>query len=367
MREAKILIVLDSKKYKEKEDGLRNEIGNLCEPEFYFTDYENRLIKIFHGISGIGNFLSHISYWMLSLVAAISLFAKKRGNLYRSKVFINPIVGIFYCFLLAIFDGRDRVTVAGFLFVDKKSKLYLVLRKAFVRFAYGRASKIIVYSRGEVQVYSKLFPRLAQKFVFVRYGRDYDIFAEREYESCAPYVASGGVSNRDYDTLARALNILEKRRPSMICKIATRPDSCTLSCNPGNLALLHDIRLETFGSFLAKSLFVVLPLKDTPLSAGHMALLESMYRRKIIIVADIPGVRDYVDESTVYFYKAGDSSNLAEVIDYVFENMESEIVQGKAVLAQNVFRSTYRFSSFLKRIVLEAASLPAFDDCERGA
>lgn len=349
----KILIILDSKKYIEKEDSLKKELSKLCDPYFYFTDYENRLIKFFHGISGIGNFLSHISYWMISFTAAVFLFVSKR-NQYESKIFINPIVGVFYCFLLAVFNKNDKVSVAGFLFVDKKNKLYLAMRENFVKFSYKKASKIIVYSKSEIDFYSDRFPSLASKFKFVKYGRDYDIFADRKYESDTQYIASGGVSNRDFNTLACALSILEAKQFVLKCKIATRPETYSLLCNPSNLEILHNVRIETFGSFLAQSLLVIIPLKNTSLSAGHMALLEAMYLGKIIIVSDIPAVRDYVDERMVFFYKANDANNLADVIEYTFQNNLDKIILEKAKLAQQTYYSTYCFSSFLNRIVIEA-------------
>ena len=346
-----VLIVLDSYKYVTKENVIRSELEQFCNPSFYYTDYENKLIRFFHGIKGIGNFLSHIAYWTASLFSAIKIFHRMEDH--GSKIFINPLVGIFYCFLLALLKKNDDVCIAGFLFVEKQNKLYLSWREKFVNFSYARANKIIVYSSNEVGHYSQRFPLLASKFKFIKYGRDYDIFKENEYLSNEKYVASGGSSNRDFNTLACALDHLEKKKVAVKCKIATRPGADILQCSPSNLEILYDIRLDKFGSFLDKSLFVVIPVKNSGVSGGHMALLEAMSRGKLIIVTDIPGVRDYVDEENVIFYKPEDSIDLAGKIEYVLTNLNDEFLLEKAENAKKLYFEKYHFCALVNRLVKE--------------
>ena len=348
----RILFILDSLKYKGNEDEYKKEFCQEYIADYYYTDYENNLVRFLHGISGIGSYLSLISYWILSFISAGDLFLNKRRK-YDSKVFINPIVGVFYCFLLALFNKNDKVSIAGFLFVPKKNKIYFSLRKSFVRFSYKKSSIIIVYSKNEVLFYSEYFPTLASKFKFVRYGRDYNLFEEKTFKSETSYIASGGVSNRDYNTLACAMDILEKRQLNLHCKIVTRPGYLSLKCHPGNLEILYNVRIDTFGSFLEKSMFVVIPLKNILISAGHMALLEAMFRGKIILITDIPSIRDYVDDDMVFFYRADDPEDLADKMEYLSNNIEYTAVFQKSIYAKTVFLSTYSFIPFLKRIVSE--------------
>jgi glycosyltransferase involved in cell wall biosynthesis len=270
---------------------------------------------------------------------------------YKLKIFVNPIVGVFYCFLLAIFHKHDNVCVAGFLFTNKENKIYYLLRVYFCKFAYKKSSKIFVYSRSEINYYSKIFPSLANKFHFLHYGRDFDIFSENQYQSNDFYIASGGVSNRDYNTLAFAMESLKNEGLSLKCKVATRPDTYLIKNIPTNLEMLHNVRIDSFGSFLSKSNFVVLPLKFLPLSAGHMTLLEAMSLGKIIIVADIPSVRDYVDEKMVFFYRPADCINLKDVIRYVLLNRHSMSGKKKASLSKKMYKNQFTFTAFLGRLV----------------
>ncbi len=299
----KILLVLDSIKYKSHENDSYKDIFR-CDVELYFTDYENRIIRFFHGLAFAGNLLSHLSYWLLSAFSALRLIFRNKDK-FTHIIFINPIVAFFYC-LLASKGGKCKIYLCGFLFAPKSDRLYYNLRKFLVSKSLRYASGIFVYSIHELRVYSELFPDIAGKLIFVRYGRDFNIFREYEYISDCKYIASGGVSSRDYDTLVSAMKLLEANHQALICKIATRPGTCPTASLPGNVKFLFDIRLNRFGSFLEKSEFVVLPLRSGQLSAGHMTLLESMSLGKNIIVADIPSVRDYVDDDLVLFYKPGD-------------------------------------------------------------
>jgi glycosyltransferase involved in cell wall biosynthesis len=352
-KKEKVLIVLDSEKYSKKTQNLKKHISSLCSPHFYFTDYENKIVRFFHGLNIAGNFLSHIFYWIISFYKALYLFIFARCN-FKLKIFVNPIVGFFYCLLLSIVNLKDNVCVSGFLFTEKENKYYYFLRIFLCNFAYKNAKKIFVYSASEIDYYSTIFPNLASKFHFLNYGRDFDIFHEKQYQSNVSYIASGGISNRDYNTLALALRDLKEEGSDLKCRIATRPDIYQISNIPSNLEMIHNVRIDTFGSFLSKSIFVVIPLKLLPLSSGHMTLLEAMSQGKIIIIANIPSVRDYVDEKMVFFYRPADYTNLKDVIRYVLLNRHSMSVKKKASLSRKTYKTQFTFTIFLSRLVQQS-------------
>jgi glycosyltransferase involved in cell wall biosynthesis len=347
----KILLVTDSRKYATSEERFSRNTFK-CEADIYYTDYENRLIKMLHALPLAGNFLSHISYWCISAYYALSIKAVSR-NKYTLIIFINPIVGFFYG-LLSRKPGKDpKFCVSGFLFVPKSDKFYYTLRKKLVAWSMKNASIVYVYSLDEVRIYSGIFPDLAGKFKFIRYGRDFNIFRENEFMPGRKYFASGGISNRDYITLTGAMKQLEDRHPGLFCYIAARPGSSSIESDPKNVKFLFNIRIDRFGSFIEKSEFVVLPLLNISLSAGHMTLLESMSMGKNIIIADIPSVRDYVDDDLVFFYKPGNASDLAEKIEYLYlKNNNSELLNRSEKVAE-LYNQSYTFHSFLKRIAVD--------------
>jgi glycosyltransferase involved in cell wall biosynthesis len=348
MKNNKTLIILDSKNYSKKEQFLRKKLSTLCIHDFFYTDYENNIIKYFHSLKVGSSFFTHISYWFTSLLDAIRIC--KDCKSYNTKIFINPIVGIFYAFLTRVIHiNNEKIVISGFLFENKKNQVYLFFRKLFVNFCYKKVYKIIVYSKNEVYIYSNIFPDLSSKFYFVEYGRDFNFREIQNSNILEKYIASGGISNRDFNTLAVAMNCIEGS--DVVCKIATRPHSDFTNFNNKNIEVLYNVRLEDFGNFLANSLFVVIPLKNTTLSAGHMALMEAMSLGKIILIADVEGVRDYVDERTVFFYEPESPVGLKEKILYLINNLQSSIVKNRALLAYDFYYNNYTFDEFLYRVV----------------
>ena len=124
------VIVLDSFEYKLKEKELQKSIENICNPIFVYTKYENALTEIFQRTKLVGGFLTHISYWLLSLIYALRLL-KCRNK--KRIIFINPIVGIFYAAICRILCINTIISIAGFLFENKQSRLYYAIRKKFVK------------------------------------------------------------------------------------------------------------------------------------------------------------------------------------------------------------------------------------------
>jgi glycosyltransferase involved in cell wall biosynthesis len=347
MKPKNLLIVLDSYEYQRNEELLKNAISDYCSPIFTYSEYENKVIQFFHKLPYIGGALTRLSYWWISFLKSIHILFKY--NFCKNKLFINPIVAIFYSFLSRIFFKNEQISIAGFLFENKSNKIYLELRKWFVNYSYKKVDKIFVFSQNEVNTYRQLFPKLADKFTFEKYGRDYQYAKREEYKDEVNYISSGGRSNRDFKTLCEAMKTLEIRYPELKCVIATRPEAINNVRVPKNTIITYNVKLNRFGSFIESSSIFILPIIDTSLSAGHMSLLEAMSLNKIIITADIPSIRDYVSEETVFFYKPEDKSSLASVIEYVNSNKnENERIASNAL---TLYNDEYTFKAFLIRLV----------------
>lgn len=348
MSPKKMLIVLDSFEYQRNEDLFKNEVSDCCDPIFTYSEYENKIIQFFHKLPYVGGALTRLSYWWISFLKSINILLKY--NSCKNKLFINPIVAIFYSFLSRIFFKNEKISIAGFLFEDKSNKIYLELRKWFVNYSYKNIDRIFVFSQNEVNTYRQLFPKLGDKFTFEKYGRDYQYAKREEYKDEVSYISSGGRSNRDFKTLCEAMESIEDSCPDLKCVIATRPEAIINVQVPKNTIISYNVKLNRFGSFIKNSSFFVLPIIDTSLSAGHMALLEAMSLNKIIVTADIPSIRDYVSEETVFFYKPEDELSLAAIIKYIYLNKDEKIKQ-IADNAKRLYDVEYTFKSFLTRLV----------------
>lgn len=343
----KLLIILDDPIQKGKENILKASIGDICQSDFFHTKYETKEIQFMFRMKFIGNMLSHISYWLLSLKYACLLLSNKYSQ-HNRKIFINPIVGIFYALLRRFFPISETIIIAGFLFSPKRNKLYYVLRKAFVSFSYKNVSQIVVYSNNEKEYYSKIFQNLGNKIVFVQYGRDYP--QHRNIDNQGAYIFSGGGSNRDYKTLCEAMHHVSDIK----CIIATRPTYIDEFKAPNSVEIKYNVTVDTFGAWIKHSTFFVLPIIDTQLSAGHMALFEAMKNGKLTIVADIPAIRDYVDEECVLFYKPEDAQDLAKIIRYAVDNYCDDELRKIAQNAYEKYYNQFTFEALLRRLCIQS-------------
>lgn len=345
-----VLIVLDSYEYQVREKEFASLLEDMVHPHFFYSKYENSLTEKFAKTKYIGDFMLHVSYWALSLLYACKLMGA-RYKRFDTVVFINPIVGIFYSMLCRLLYRNKNITIGGFLFENKASIIYYHVRKAFVNFCYKKVSKVFVYGDNEVAYYQSIFPGLKNKFEYVRYGRDFTYNNIKDFEYNNPYIASGGRSNRKFETLCDAMELINQDGMNIDCLVATRPECVKSKMQKSKVKFVYGITLNQFGSFIEHSVMFVLPLQNIKLSAGHMAMLEAMSKGKPVIVTDIPAIRDYVSENEVTFYNPDDATDLANKIRYIYKNLTSEDVESKRQKAMLLYNNEYSFKALLKRIV----------------
>ena len=99
---------------------------------------------------------------------------------------------------------------------------------------------------------------------------------------------------------------------------------------------------------MGKSELLVLSLKNTEVSAGHMVMLQAMSLGVPVLVNDIPAIRDYVDESVVEFYNSGDSIELKSKIEKYLLDNKKEI---KAKKAKELYYSKYTSFALIKQLI----------------
>ena len=334
----KLILVLDKLEYKKNESDYKEILKTRYDDvEIIYTEYEDDIIRRVRNWNFIGSILQHLLYWRKSYKYAKDVLKTSTSTI----ICINPIVGIF----LGLMNKKSNVNIilCGFLFEPKKNRLYYELRKKFVVKCLRGIKYAVVYSSQEVEYYNKIFEGL-NKFVFVSYGIDY--LAKNKYKGRLPkeYIFSGGGSNRDYKTLLEAYNKLKESDDNIppLC-IATMP-RCLEGLDIKNVNVLTDVVLETFGSVMTQSKFLVLSLKDTEISAGHQVMLEAMKNNVPVIVNRIRAVEDYVTDKDVFFYNSGDSKELAEKIREL-------LLKPKKVETVKLYEEKYSFKALLLRLI----------------
>lgn len=330
----KNLIILDSEIRRDLKEFYESLEGGS---EVVITTYETPLIRKVRNFKIVGSPFYHFLMWKKSYNYAKKLIEKD----VKKIVCLNPLVGIF----LGLFNDKGiDITLAGFLFEPKRNKIYYNLRKYLVNRTLKNVNRVVVYSNKEVEYYSEIFPKYQEKFKFIHYGLDYENNDSYQGKLPEKFFFSGGGSNRDYETLVKAV---EKSDNTLPCVIATQP--WKVPAHDSKVQVLSDVVVETFGDVMHHSEALVLSLKDINLSAGHMVMLQAMSLGVPIIVNDIPSVRDYVDESSVLFYPSEDYESLASLLDN-FKPSDSEVIE-RTKVSQSLYNNHYTSLQLMERLL----------------
>lgn len=338
------VLVLDKDEYKKNHTRYLSMMDEMLEGKNHiiYTSYEDERIRRVRNYRYIGSILQHLLYWKKSYNYAKKIHKENVDIVYC----LNPIVGIF----LGLLNVRktQKIILCGFLFEPKKNALYYKLRKKVTKKAIRGIDKIVVYGANEMVYYKCLFPD--SNFIFVKYGIDFESTIGYK-NSTIPnkFMFSGGGSNRDYLTLTEAYKeyLLNGGRDNLV--IATQPwrlDNCDIK----SITVLDDVVNETFGDLLNKSECLILSLKESELSAGHMVMFQAMSLNVPIIVNDIPAIRDYVDDSHVSFYPSKDVGALCKLMQQF--KRDDENIASKSERAFDLYSNQLCFAQFLRRILL---------------
>ncbi len=213
--------------------------------------------------------------------------------------------------------GKVPVIMSDCLWYEPNAKLDLYLKKLEFRLAARVVRKFIVWSSHEIRDYSKAFSLPQEKFVFIPFHHTLEGFAFEVSEG--DYLFSGGDGDRDYQTLAKAVQGLKIRTV-----IATRrPDWHR------KLALYKGIKVcsttaEGFRRLMAGAKFVVISMEKGLLhSGGQQTFLNAMAMGKPVIVAGEGGAKDYIRHGhNGLIVPAGKVDALRQAIKVILEDPE---------------------------------------------
>ncbi|MFQ5649574.1 MAG: glycosyltransferase family 4 protein [bacterium] len=260
--------------------------------------YNSRLEKILYLWSG---------YFLIGL----------KGFLKRKKfdlvIAYQGVAGLFYSFFKQLsFNRRPRLVLMAFFFTKRKNPIYANLRYYFTKAALAGVDKVICYSSKESTYYNRFFGCKSQKFHFVPYGVNIARIEEllRRNPQAGDFIFSAGSSNRDYKTFFEAVAGLD----TSVVVFAKKYNVAGLTV-PDNVELKYDVYGDEYYNHLMSAKFVVVPLDDPELSSGQMVLLESMALGKAVIITQVWGVTDYVE----------DNKNALLVADHVSSDMRQKM------------------------------------------
>jgi glycosyltransferase involved in cell wall biosynthesis len=208
---------------------------------------------------------------------------------------------------------------------------------------------IILQSRYEYEQYRKSYPLIHP--YFIPYSQDE---IQKAYQGLSSedrgYVFSGGYTNRDYDTLLKAAEMLPYRFVIACSRLNKLPDRI-----PKNVTVHREVSAEEFHTLMAKSRLIVLNLKDQIGSSGQMVALAGLSFRKPIVYSRNESISHYFqDGKSGFSYVMRNLDDLKNKIEYLMKNdkTRSEIAEEGYQYYKNNFLEIHKNDQIL-RIILE--------------
>lgn len=162
-------------------------------------------------------------------------------------------------------------------------------------------------------------------------------------EGGVPYLFSGGLTDRDYQTLLGAVT-----GSGIRTIIATRPYIGRRLPMPAEVKISDLLSGAEYATTVAGAQAVVIPLKPVNHAAGLSLILDAMALGRPVICSAIPAVRDYVEEGvTGLLAPPCDVDAMRTAIRYLLEHPAEAGAMGQA--ARRRFEERHTFEAFARR------------------
>ena len=302
-------------------------------PDKYVLNQKYWFFKYWpHAEVDISDTINNRFFSFLEKTVHVNIFTQFKTLLrmkqYDIVFFHGAGVAIILMFLFALFK-RNKPKIILFDIGNFSSGIFSrSLFHRFIQYSIKSVDLIIYHATIQETFYNKM--NCSYKTHFVHFGIDPDFFKPVDNSINVPekghYILSFGMKYRDYDTLFDAVNNLG-------IPIKIIGDINTISKDiPKNVSFNDEkVNINELLRLISDSLFIVLPICNTTFATGQMSLLQSMSEKKLVIVSNVHGIRDYLDEETVLIYESGNSYELKEkILEAVNNNDLRTMIESRA-------------------------------------
>ncbi len=239
--------------------------------------------------------------------------ACKQARRVGGLVTVFPQLALVACIQRKIFGARFPFVAYCFNVGEPPGKLKRILGS----WAFGAADLVVVHSRAEITLVSEWFaiPESRIRFVPLQCGALDFVAAPDEV---TPFVLAMGSANRDYATLAKALD-----RLGMRAIIVAAPRCLEGIKLPSNAEWRQNLSLHQCRELAARARINIVPLLDGPAASGQVTVVEAMRMGTPVIATRTIGTVDYIaDGKTGSLVRAGDVEALASAITRLWHGDE---------------------------------------------
>ncbi|MCF7972712.1 MAG: glycosyltransferase [Phycisphaerae bacterium] len=254
---------------------------------FYNRDVTNQYLKAnviklcpgSHAISNVVNlFLTAVFYRMNYRKFGIDLIVSG-----------NPRIGFFVGAINRLTYARTKHVVWDF----NIQKQYGPVIRYLARYALAKVEAVVVYSSHEKKIYAKMLSLPEDKVLFKLYSGPY--LEDKRYNSPIKrvkkeYIISAGCSGRDYRYLAKiAKEMVDVKFVVLAYSRALQGISFT-----SNVQVITGISEIEYCRYIAQARLMVLPIANKETANGHIAVVQAMSLKTLLVVNMTKGVEDYL-------------------------------------------------------------------------
>lgn len=224
--------------------------------------------------------------------------------------------------------------------------IYRGLRQKVCCRVFRSVDRFLVHSTAEVRVYSEWLQIAPEKFEFVHLQQE-PIRPEPVELPKAPYFFAAGSANRDYQTLIEAARIV----PAKVVIVAGPSIADRLIGVPPNVEIRTRLTPGQCWSLLSSSICQIIPLVDTPVASGQVALVTGLVAGIPVIATRSVGTVDYIsDNENGLLVSPSNSKELAKVMSSILDDTvhRQMLADGGLVFAKNNLTDEVHFRHLVR-------------------
>jgi glycosyltransferase involved in cell wall biosynthesis len=289
-----------------------------------------------------------LTYYPAFMRAGVRAFLKTRKTPYDVVVAWGGQNGFTYAFLRSLFGmTHPPLIILSFNLQGPLSHF-----PGLARFGMRSASRVVVFTPSEVELYQKALHLAPGTVSYCPHGwydpmRWYVPGETKEAQALArkgKFIFSSGRSYRDYETLARAVEGTE------VCvKVSSRPFNLKGFDLPKNMEALGWLDYRVAQDHMYESSFYVVPLQAITFAGGDSSLLQAMSFGKAVVATRAPSTETYLEHGqTGLLVEPGDVEGMRQAILHLWRNPEEAARMGRE--ARRRFEENHTMAKLAQRV-----------------